>query len=130
MRIFITKWFRRFARKQRIADDELVDAIDRAERGLIDADLGRSLIKQRVARPGQGARSGYRVFATYRAGELAFFTYGFPKKERDNISDDELEGLQEAGEVLLGLSKAKVATALEEGELFEIEVDDDEEVQE
>jgi hypothetical protein len=36
-------------------------AIDRADRGLIDADLGGGLIKQRVARSGQGKTGGYRT---------------------------------------------------------------------
>lgn len=42
----------RFARRERIADAALKDAIARAERGTIDADLGGGLIKQRVARSG------------------------------------------------------------------------------
>jgi hypothetical protein len=37
-----------------IDDALLVEAIERAERGLIDADLGGGVIKQRVGRPGQG----------------------------------------------------------------------------
>ena len=52
MRIFMTRWFRRFARKEHLADEMLLDAVRRAERGQIDADLGGGVIKQRVARPG------------------------------------------------------------------------------
>lgn len=58
MRIFLTRGVMRFARRQRIADASLSEAIERAERGTIDADLGGGLIKQRVARPGQGAPAG------------------------------------------------------------------------
>ena len=54
MRTFKTKWLTRFARREGIADKSLREAIERAERGLIDADLGGGLIKQRVARQGQG----------------------------------------------------------------------------
>ena len=39
MRIFKTRWMARFARKAGIDDALLVEAIERAERGLIDADL-------------------------------------------------------------------------------------------
>ena len=53
MKIFKTRWFARFARQEKIADDGLREAIERAERGLVDADLGGGLIKQRVARQGQ-----------------------------------------------------------------------------
>jgi RelE toxin of RelE / RelB toxin-antitoxin system len=41
--VFKTKEFARFARRERIADGVLIDALARAERGLIDADLGRGL---------------------------------------------------------------------------------------
>jgi hypothetical protein len=61
VRIFKTKEFARFARRAGISDEVLCDAIDRAERGLIDADLGGGLIKQRVARPRQGRSGGYRT---------------------------------------------------------------------
>ncbi len=59
MRIFVTKDFGRFARSQNIADGKLCEAVQRAEDGLIDADLGDGVIKQRVARAGQGRRSGF-----------------------------------------------------------------------
>ena len=85
MRIFKTKWFVRFARRERIKDHALLDAIARAEKGLIDADLGSGLLKQRVARAGEGRSGGYRTIIAYRAGGLAVFLYGFAKNERDNI---------------------------------------------
>ena len=61
MQTFKTKWLARFARHEGITDKSLGEAIERAERGLIDADLGGGLIKQRVARPGQGRSGGYRA---------------------------------------------------------------------
>lgn len=61
MRVFKNAWFERFARKQGISDAVLLEAVERAERGLIDADLGGCVIKQRVARPGQGRSGGWRT---------------------------------------------------------------------
>jgi hypothetical protein len=60
LRIFKTKWFVRFARKERISDGALIDAVERAERGLIDADMGGGVIKQRLARPSEGKSGGLR----------------------------------------------------------------------
>jgi hypothetical protein len=57
----------RYARRERIADHSLNEAIGRAGRGMIDADLGGGIIKQRVARSGQGRSGGYRMLAAYRA---------------------------------------------------------------
>lgn len=58
MRIFKTRWLARFARHERITDASLIEAITRAERGLIDADLGGGLIKQRIARQGRDDPAG------------------------------------------------------------------------
>jgi hypothetical protein len=55
MPIYKTKTFARITRRARITDSNLREAIQRAERGLVDADLGGGLIKQRVAREGRGA---------------------------------------------------------------------------
>ena len=56
VRVFKNRWFEKFARKQEIDDGALREAIDRAEAGLVDADLGGGIIKQRVARKGEASR--------------------------------------------------------------------------
>lgn len=45
MRLFLNAWFVRFANKQGIGERSLWEAVDRAERGVIDADLGAGLLK-------------------------------------------------------------------------------------
>jgi hypothetical protein len=94
LRVFITKVFARFVRKERLDDRQLCEAIARAERGLVDADLGGNLIKQRVARPGRGRSGGYRTVVAYRASQRSVFLYGFAKSERDNIDVRELDDLK------------------------------------
>jgi hypothetical protein len=94
LRVFKTKWLGRFARRERITDASLLEAIERAERGIIDADLGGGLIKQRVARPGQGRSGGYRMIVVYRTKDRAVFLYGFAKSERENIEAADLEDLR------------------------------------
>ena len=97
MRLFKTKSFIRFARRERISDASLREAVQRAERGLVDAELGGGLIKQRVARPGQGRSGGYRVLLAYRVNTLSVFLHDFAKNERDNIDGDELATSPEDG---------------------------------
>lgn len=67
MRVFKTKSFARFAAEM-ITDADLCDAIRRAEDGLIDADLGGGVIKQRLAREGQGKFGGFRSIVLFRRG--------------------------------------------------------------
>ncbi len=114
MRIFKTKWLSRYARRERIADDSLMEAIGRAERGLVDADLGGGVIKQRAPRAGQGRSGGYRMLVAYRTGDRAVFLYGFSKGERENIGPDELLTLREIGAGWLAADADQVARALNE----------------
>lgn len=121
MRIFKTKWVARFVRRERIDDGALQEAVERAERGLIDADLGGGLIKQRVARPGQGRSGGFRMIVAYRTEDKAFFLYGFAKNERENIEDSELQTLRDIGGELLAQSNRALDEAVRSGTLQEIE---------
>jgi hypothetical protein len=125
MQVFETRWFARFARSEGIADRSLREAIERAERGLIDADLGGGLIKQRVARPGQGRSGGYRVIGAYRAKVRGVFLFGFAKNERENISTDELVFLRELAHNWLAADIATIQRETEAGNLQEIEYDEE-----
>ena len=123
MRIFKTKWVARFVRRERINDASLKEAIERAERGIIDADLGGGLIKQRVARPGRGRSGGFRMIVAYRTEERAFFLYGFAKNERGNIDKDEEEALKKLSAHLLSLPAQAMDQAARAGELIEVNCD-------
>ncbi len=49
----------RFAKKTGIGDTALCEAIRDAERGLIAADLGGGVVKQRITHKGQGKSGGF-----------------------------------------------------------------------
>ncbi|CAN7431872.1 type II toxin-antitoxin system RelE/ParE family toxin [Rhizobium sp. LjRoot254] len=120
MRIFKTRWMARFARKSGIDDELLIEAIGRAERGLIDADLGGGVIKQRVGRPGQGRSGGYRTIIVFRIGDLAIFLFAFAKNERDNIDQDYLADLKQVAAKWLLADEAAIARAVKAGDIEEI----------
>jgi len=121
MRVFLTKWMARFARREGISDESLREAIRRAELGLVDADLGGGVIKQRVARAGKGRSGGYRTVIVYRRGEKAFFIYGFAKNEKENLGRDELKTAREIAAIWLPADALRIAAGLEEGELEEVD---------
>ena len=114
------KAFGRFQRRERIADDALTKAVRDAEGGLVDADLHGGLIKQRVARPGQGKSGGYRTIIAYRRGDRAVFLYGFAKNERANLDDDELAYWRQIGRSYLALDEDGIEAAIAAGELTEV----------
>ena len=123
LRAFKNAWFGRFARKRRISAEVLWDAVDRAEKGLVDADLGGGVIKQRIARPGESKSKGYRCILLYRKGDKAFFVYGFPKSDLGNIRDDEQEQFKKAAKVILALSDDQIHQLIENGQFEELKKD-------
>jgi len=121
VRIFKNAWVERFAHKQKIQDAALRDAVHRAEQGLVDADLGGGVIKQRVARPGQGRSGGYRTLILYRQAHRAFFVYGFAKSQQANISDEETAVFKKAARHVLELTDAQLAALIRNGQFSEVD---------
>lgn len=120
MRTIKTRTFQRWANKTGVTDAALIDAVAQMERGLIDADLGGNLFKQRVALPGQGKSGSTRTIIATRFAGVLFFLYGFEKSERDNISAKELQLYQRFARELLGLTEGQIATALAGQILIEV----------
>jgi hypothetical protein len=94
-----------------------------AEGGLVDADLGGGLIKQRIARVGQGKSGGYRSVIAFRRGERAVFLFGFAKNERSNIDDEELQEFKRLALVFLELNARQIAPLIDDNELMEVRDD-------
>ena len=125
MRVFKNTWFQRFARKEGVADAALCEAVARAARGQVDADLGGGVLKQRVARPGAGRSGGYRVILLFRAGDRALFAYGFAKADRANIEGDELAAFRRLAQEVLTLFPAQLDALVEAGRFVEVRCDGD-----
>ena len=120
MRIFKNTWFTRFAKREKISDDALCKAIAEAERGVVAADLGGHVIKQRVARPGQGKSGGYRTIVIFQQNDKSFFVYGFAKSDRANIDKAELEAFRQAAVHLLALDEEQLDKLLKNDALTEV----------
>jgi hypothetical protein len=123
LRIFKTRWFARYARRARLADRGLIEAVERAGRGEIVADHGAGIIEQRVARPGSGLAGDFRLLMAYRPGHRALFLYGFEKRERVPITPDEWLSLHEIGAAWLAADAARIDGALKDGEVQEVRDD-------
>ncbi|MCA1869369.1 type II toxin-antitoxin system RelE/ParE family toxin [Agrobacterium genomosp. 3] len=124
MRVFKNSRFHKFARKEKISDTMLCEAVERAERGLIDADLGAGLIKQRVARPGAGKSGGFRTLIFFRAETRAVFAFGFAKSDMANLDDAEEAYLKKAAKLVLGFADAQMDAEVAAGRMFEVNCDE------
>ena len=119
--VYKNKPFARFARKARISDADLWSAAQRANQGVIGADLGGGVIKQRIARAGEGKSSGSRSIVLFRKNDRAVYVHGFEKKDVSNIRPDELEAFREFAKVYLGYTNAELEKRVGDGVLFKVE---------
>jgi hypothetical protein len=121
MAIYQTRWFERWARKQKLSPRALCEAVAQMQAGLYEADLGGGLLKKRIARPGRGKSGGFRTLVATNKGERWVFVFGFPKNERGNIDKDEEAGLKRLSAHLLSMSPRDLMTSQRAGELMEID---------
>ena len=120
MQIFKTRYFNKWAKKEKLSDQLLITAMIEIEQGLNFVDLGGHVIKKRVALPGRGKRGGARTMIAYKIEEKAFFMYGFSKNQQANINATELEALQILADDLLHYDPSTLAKLLKQKEIFEV----------
>ncbi len=84
----------------------------------------RVMIKQRIARPGQGKSVGFRTLIVFRAGTRAIFVHRFAKNEKDNIEKDDLAALKKLAAELLAYDDKTIARVLVRGVLLEVTCDE------
>ncbi|NKL59730.1 type II toxin-antitoxin system RelE/ParE family toxin [Rhizobium leguminosarum] len=124
MRVFKNGWFQKFARKEKISDAMLCEAIARAERGQIDADLGSGLIKQRLARPGAGKSGGFRTLVFFRTQQRAVFAFGFAKSDMANLDDTDEAYLKKAAKLVLAFTDEQMDAEVVAGRMLEVKCDE------
>lgn len=120
IRIFKTKNFARWTKKEKLSDGALNNAINELGAALIDADLGGGLIKKRVARSGQGKRGGYRVLIAFRSADRAIFIFGFSKNDRENLDGEEKEIYKRVAKLYLSAPMSALEKMCDKGQLVEV----------
>ncbi len=119
MRVFKSKEFARFARKNDLGNEQLCRAVEDIHAGRIDADLGGGVFKQRIARSGEGKSGGFRTILLLRWREVCIFIFGYAKKDRANITFADVAIYREIAKNLL-LSADLLEAAIREGRLYEV----------
>ncbi len=119
--VYKNKAFARFARKARITDADLWKAAQPANDGSIDADLGGDVIKQRIARAGQGKSGGSRSIILFKRNKRAVYVYGFEKKDLANIKANDLVAFRELAAIVLGHTEAEMARFVDDGVFFRVQ---------
>ncbi len=118
--VYKNKPFARFAKKAKITDPDLWKAALQANEGIVDANLGGGVIKQRIARPGEGKSGGSRTIILFRKDDRAVYVFGFEKKDMANISADDLVAFRQYAVKYLGYTAAEMLRLVENGTLYQV----------
>jgi hypothetical protein len=124
VRVFKYTRFSRFANKEGITDHDLLEIVNELEADQADANLGGGVYKVRVARAGEGKSGGNRVIVYFKSEYRTFFSYGFAKSERDNISEKELRAFKLDAKKQFALTDDQIIGFLKNGTLIEITEED------
>ena len=108
-----TKWFSKWAKKQHLSDNTLLDVIEDMKKNLSSVNLGGGLFKVRVASLDSGKSSGFRTIIIYREDDRAVIVYGFSKKEQDNLDKSELKSFKKMSKDILNLTHEEIKIAIQ-----------------
>lgn len=122
MRIFKTRLFAKWARKERLTDKALAQAVEEMERGLVDANLGGNVYKKRISITGKGKSGGTRSILAYKSSDKAFFIFGYAKNVKANISDEDLKLAKDLAKELLNYTMERLDDLVKKGKLYEVPI--------
>ena len=113
VRVFKTSGFAKAAKKAGIRDAELCRAIEQAMQGQAD-DLGGGVFKKRLN------DNQHRSIILAKAGRWWVYEFVFAKKDRDNISSDELAQFKLLAKSYAALSNKEVQQLIDDQYFLEI----------
>ena len=116
VRAFKTAWFSKAARKARIRDGALLQAVREAVRGQAD-DLGGGVYKKRLN------DNQHRSILLAKGGKLWVLAFLYAKKDRANIDPDELVAFRKLAQAYARITAPELERALDEGDLLELSDD-------
>lgn len=120
MRVFKTKRFAKWARKNRLSDETLLTIVDELHTDNTKGALGNHVYKRRVALPGRGRRGGARTILAFKVSDKAFFIFGYPKNELATVSNTQLRQLKIVAKIYLNYTDNDLEHAINNKELIEV----------
>jgi len=115
-----TKWFNKWAKKQKLSNKRLLLAIEDMQNNLSSVNLGGGLYKVRVSLEHSGKSSAFRTIVVYKKNDRAVMVYGFMKKEQENLSASELKSFKILSKDILTLSDEALTHAIRNKVFIEI----------
>lgn len=121
-RVFKSAWFVKAAKKARIGDKELCEAVVEVMKGQA-VDLGGGVFKKRLN------RNMHRSIILAKGKKVWVYEYLFAKKNRANIDDDELAALRQLARGHEALDDKQIAALVKNRDFTEICHDGEKQIQ-
>jgi hypothetical protein len=114
-----------FARWRTLSDQAICSAAREIERGEFEADLGKGVVKKRVAYPGSGKSGGARLLVAMRMKRFIVFLVGRDKSDPGNdFTPAQETAAKELAIAYEKLSAEQIEVAIGSGALKEIDRDE------
>ncbi len=123
MDIYKNKLFNKWAQKEKLSDNTLIEVAEEVINGSVEADLGGYLFKKRVPKPGAGKSGGYRVLLAYKKGNRIIFLHAFAKNKKANISSKEKDALMIIAKSFMAATKKQLQALIKQGSILEVKND-------
>ena len=115
-----TKWFNKWAKKNLISDEILLDTLKNIQNKLGVVDLGSGLYKVRTHKTGKGKSGGFRTIVVYREEYVSIFVFGFSKTDKGNLNNEELKYFKKLSKDLLSITKEEYIKLVKLGDFISI----------
>ena len=115
-----TKWFNKWAKKNLISDEILLDTLKNIQNKLGVVDLGSGLYKVRTHKTGKGKSGGFRTIVVYREEYVSIFVFGFSKTDKGNLNNEELKYFKKLSKDLLSITREEYMELVKLGDFVSI----------
>lgn len=115
-----TKWFNKWAKKNLISDEILLDTLKNIPNKLGVVDLGSGLYKVRTPKIGKGKSGGFRTIVVYREEYISIFVFGFSKNDKGNLNNEELKYFKKLSKDLLSITREEYKELVKLGDFISI----------
>ena len=120
MKTIKTKLFAKWANKNDVDDQSLLNAAKEIIADNYEANYGGGVIKKRIANKGRGKSGSVRTIVVFKSGKDCFFVYGFEKNSKSNISQNEEKAIKVVAKALFAYSDDDIIRLIKEGGLIEV----------
>ena len=121
MKIIKTRLFAKWANKNDVKDESLLDAAKEIVDDNYEANYGGGVIKKRIATKGRGKSGSVRTIVAFKNGKNCFFVYGFEKNAKGNISPNEEKAIKLVARALFAYSDGELLRQIKNGALVEVD---------